>query len=47
MVNQLRSLLEKYGLMHRMIAFVKNEVSNLMSMATTLSFIVDYHPLKL
>jgi hypothetical protein len=30
-----------------MIAFVKNEGSNLMLMATTLRSIVDYRPLKL
>jgi len=47
MVNQLRSLFEKYDLMHCMITFVKNEGSNLMSMATTLCSIVDCRPLKL
>jgi hypothetical protein len=47
MVSQLRSLLEKYDLMHYVIIFVKNEGSNLMSMATTLGSIVDYCPLKL
>jgi hypothetical protein len=29
MVGQLHSLFEKYGLMHRMIAFVKDEGNNL------------------
>ncbi len=46
MVSQLRSLLEKYDLMHCMITFVKNEGSNLMSMLTTLCSIVDCRPLK-
>jgi hypothetical protein len=36
MANQLRSLFEKYDLMHHMIAFVKDEGNNLMSMATTI-----------
>jgi hypothetical protein len=47
MANHLCSLLEKYDLMHRMIAFVKDEGNNLMSMATTLHSIVDFHLLKL
>ncbi len=33
--------------MHCMIVFVKDEGCNLMSMATTLSSIVDYRPSKL
>jgi hypothetical protein len=33
--------------MHCAIVFVKNESTNLIFMATTLCFIVDYHPLKL
>ncbi len=47
MGSQLRSIFEKYELMHHMIAFVKDEGSNLMSMATTLCSIVDCHLLKL
>jgi hypothetical protein len=47
MASQLHSLLEKYDLMHHMIAFVKDEGNNLMFMATTLRSIVDYCPLKL
>jgi hypothetical protein len=47
MAIQLCLLFEKYDLMHCMIAFVKNEGSNLMFMAPTLRSIVDYHPLKL
>jgi len=46
MASQLCSLLEKYDLMHHMITFVKDEGINLMSMATTLCFVVDCHPLK-
>jgi hypothetical protein len=47
MASQLHSLFEKHDLMHRMIAFVKDEGSNLMSMAIKLHSIVDYRPLKL
>jgi hypothetical protein len=46
-VGQLHTLLEKLDLMHYVIAFVKNEGSNLMFMATTLHSIVDCQPLKL
>jgi hypothetical protein len=41
MAQQLQSLLEKFGLIHQVLAFVKNEGSNLASMATTLCSIVD------
>ncbi len=47
MAIQLQSLLEKYGLLHQVIAFVKDESSNLIVMATTLQLIVDCEPLKL
>jgi hypothetical protein len=47
MASHLHSLLEKYDLMHHMIAFVKDEGNNFMYMATTLCSIVDYHLLKL
>jgi hypothetical protein len=47
MASQLHSLLEKYDLMHHMIAFVKDEGNNLMFMATTLRSIIDCCPLKL
>jgi hypothetical protein len=47
MASYLHSLLENYDLMHCMIAFVKNESNNLISMVTTLCSIVNYHPLKL
>ncbi len=36
MVSHLHSLLEKHDLMHRMIAFMKDEGNNLMYIATTL-----------
>jgi hypothetical protein len=35
-------LLEKFGLIHQLLAFVKDEGNNLASMATTLHSIVDY-----
>lgn len=47
MAIQLQSLLEKYGLLHQVIAFVKDEGSNLTIMATILQSIVDCGPLKL
>jgi hypothetical protein len=47
MVSHLHSLLEKHDLMHRMIAFMKDEGNNLMYIATTLRSIVDYHLLLL
>jgi len=47
MVGYLHSLFEKYDLMHHMIAFMKNEGNNLISMATILHSIVNYHPFKL
>ncbi len=41
------ALFEKYDLMHYVIAFVKDEGNNLMSMATSLRSIIDCHTLKL
>jgi hypothetical protein len=41
------ALIEKYDLMHYVIAFVKDEGNNLMSMATSLHSIIDCHILKL
>ncbi len=46
-VGRSHSSLEKYDLMHCMIAFVKDESNNLMFMAIALRSIVDCHPLKL
>jgi len=39
-------LLEKIGLLHQVIDFVKNESINFATMATTLHFIIDYELLK-
>ncbi len=47
MAIQLKSLLEKHGLLHQVIAFVKDEGNKLIVMATTLHLIVDCEPLKL
>jgi hypothetical protein len=44
---QLQSLLEKYGLLHQVTAFVKDESNNLNVMAIILQSIIDYEPLKL
>jgi hypothetical protein len=42
MARWLESLLGKYDLMHCVIAFVKDEGSNLTSMVAALHSIVDY-----
>jgi hypothetical protein len=47
MVQQLQYLLEKLGLIHYVIAFVKREGNNLTTMVTTLCSIVDREPLNL
>jgi hypothetical protein len=47
MALQLQRFLENFGLIHRVLAFVKNEGSNLGSMATTLWSIIDCEPLKM
>jgi hypothetical protein len=47
MAQQLQSLLEKFGLKHRILAFVKDYNNNLTSMATTLHSIVDCELLNL
>ncbi len=46
MVVCFKSLLSKFGLMHHVIAFVKDERNNLNTMATTLCFIIICQPLK-
>jgi hypothetical protein len=46
MVVWFKSLLSKFGLMHHVIAFVKDEGSNLSTMATALCFIIICQPLK-
>ncbi len=47
MARQLQALLEKFDLMHRVVAFVKDGGNNLTSIATSLHSIVDCQPLKL
>ncbi len=47
MVLQVWALLEKFRLIHCVIAFKKDEGNNLRSMVTTLWFIIDCEPLKL
>ncbi len=47
MVLQFESLLSKFGLMHHVIAFMKDESNNLSTMATTLLSIIICQPLKL
>ncbi len=47
MVRQLEASFEKFEAMHCVFAFVKDKSSNLTSMATTLHFILNCHPLKL
>jgi hypothetical protein len=46
-VLQLQGLLEKFGLIHHVFAFVKDENNNLGSMAITLLSIIDHEPLKM
>ncbi len=47
MVIQPKSLLSKFGSMHYVIAFVKDEAINLTTMASMLHSIIDFEPLKL
>jgi len=47
MVRQLQALFQKFDLMFHVVAFVKDEINNLISMVVTICFIVDCHPLKL
>jgi hypothetical protein len=48
MVVQLQYLLDKFGLLHRVIAFRKDEgINNLITMVATLHSIIDYEPLKI
>jgi len=44
MVVWFKSILSKFGLMHCVIAFVKDEGNNLNTMATTLCFIIICQP---
>jgi hypothetical protein len=47
MTVQLQVLLDKFGLLHRVIAFVKDEGTNLSPMGTTLHSIIDCEPLRI
>jgi len=47
MTIQFESLFSKFGLMHCMIAFVKNESNNLTTMAFALHSTINFEPLKL
>jgi hypothetical protein len=47
MARQLWYLLEKFGLLHWMIVFVKDEGINLTIMVVVLHSIIDYEPLKI
>jgi hypothetical protein len=47
MATQLWYLLEKFGLLHWMIVFVKDEGTNLTIMRVVLHSIIDYEPLKI
>jgi hypothetical protein len=46
MAIQFESLLSKFGLLHHVIAFKKNEGSNLIIIAFALHSIIDCQPLK-
>jgi hypothetical protein len=47
MAIQFQSLFSKFGLMHCVIAFVKDKVNNLTTMAFTSCSIIGFEPLKL
>ncbi len=47
MVIQLQVLLDKFGLLHLVTTFVKDESTNLSTMAIVLHSIIDYEPLKI
>jgi hypothetical protein len=46
MTIQLQVLLDKFGLLDRVIAFVKDESTNLFGMANALHSIINYEPPK-
>ncbi len=46
MVAWFKALLSKFGLMHHVIAFVKDEGNNLSTMAIALNFMIICQPLK-
>jgi hypothetical protein len=39
--------LERFGLLHWVITFVKDEDTNLVAIVTTLHFIIDYEPFQI
>jgi hypothetical protein len=47
MAVQLQVLLDRFGLLHRVIAFIKDKSINLSAMATILHSIIDYEPLNI
>jgi hypothetical protein len=47
MVAQFQSLLEKFGLLHWVITFAKDENTDLATMAATLHFIINCEPFKI
>jgi hypothetical protein len=47
MVVLLQVLLEKFGLLHWVIAFVKDESANFFTMVVVLHSIIDCEPLKI
>jgi hypothetical protein len=47
MVIQLQVLLDRIGLLHQVIAFVKDEGINLSTMVVAMHSIIDYEPLKI
>jgi hypothetical protein len=47
MIIQLESLFSNFGLMHRVITFMKNQSKNLIAMVLALHSIINCEPLKL
>jgi hypothetical protein len=46
MTIQIQVLLDRFGLLHLVITFVKDESTNLFALAATLHSIIVYEPLK-
>jgi hypothetical protein len=47
MEYQVKILLDSFGLLHKIIAYVKNEGSNLNTLINALKFVVSYYPFQL
>ncbi len=47
MAIQVQMLLDKIGLLHRVITFVKDEGTNMSTMVATMHSIINYEPLKI